>query len=190
VQIFSWSPSSQRPSIYVLPVITASFARKHTQYRIKMNSSFSQDTCCHAAGRGMTMPHYINITHRFATGPSPAPPTDRSVWPLLLCVKHKTWDNALLPHGSNAAYERVWLHIAIICWDNIAAEIHEWTSMEHRWNTDRGTPSTQRKPCQTATLSTINSTWTGLRLNLALRGEQLQLNETQYERYNCWVVVK
>ena len=43
--------------------------------------------------------------------------------------------------------------------------------MEHRWNeTDRGKPTTRRKTCPSATLSTTNPTWTDPGSNPCLRG--------------------
>jgi hypothetical protein len=48
---------------------------------------------------------------------------------------------------------------------------------EREWGTDEmiltgENSSTQRKICSTATLSTTNPSWTGLRLNLGLCGER------------------
>jgi hypothetical protein len=45
--------------------------------------------------------------------------------------------------------------------------------MEHQWNEiDRGKPTTRRKTCLSATLSTANLTWTDLGSNPGLRGER------------------
>jgi hypothetical protein len=45
--------------------------------------------------------------------------------------------------------------------------------MEHQWNEiDRGKPTTRRKTCPSATLSTTNSTWTDLGLNPDLCSER------------------
>jgi hypothetical protein len=45
--------------------------------------------------------------------------------------------------------------------------------MEHWWNTDRRKLKYSRKTCPNATLSTINSTHTGLGLNPSLHCEKL-----------------
>jgi hypothetical protein len=45
--------------------------------------------------------------------------------------------------------------------------------MEHQWNEiDRGKPTTERKTCPSAALSTTNPTWTYPGLNLGLRSER------------------
>jgi hypothetical protein len=46
--------------------------------------------------------------------------------------------------------------------------------MEDQWNEiDRGKPTTRRKTCPNATLSTTKLTWTDPGLNLGLRSERL-----------------
>jgi hypothetical protein len=45
--------------------------------------------------------------------------------------------------------------------------------MEYQWNEiDRGKPTTRRKTCQSATLSTTNLTWTDPGSNPGLRSER------------------
>jgi hypothetical protein len=53
--------------------------------------------------------------------------------------------------------------------------------MEH-WckNTDRGKPSTGRKICHSATLSTMNLTWPGLGSNSGLIGDRLVTNSLRH----------
>jgi hypothetical protein len=60
---------------------------------------------------------------------------------------------------------------------NTALVVDGWMSMEHWWNgTDRGNWSTGRKTCQSATLPTTNSTWTGLGSKPGLRSERRATN--------------
>jgi hypothetical protein len=48
--------------------------------------------------------------------------------------------------------------------------------MEHQWNEiDRGKPTTRRKTCPSATLSTTNLTWTDPGSNPGLRSERSTL---------------
>jgi hypothetical protein len=53
--------------------------------------------------------------------------------------------------------------------------------MEHQWNEiDRGKPTTRRKTCPSATLSTTNLTWTYLGSNPGLRGERPATNRLSH----------
>jgi hypothetical protein len=53
--------------------------------------------------------------------------------------------------------------------------------MEHQWNEfDRGKPTTRRKTCPSATLSTTNLTWTDLGSNPGLRGERPATNRLSH----------
>jgi hypothetical protein len=53
--------------------------------------------------------------------------------------------------------------------------------MGHQWNEiDRGKPTTRRKPCPSATLSTTNSTWTDPGSNPGLRSERPATNRLSH----------
>jgi hypothetical protein len=53
--------------------------------------------------------------------------------------------------------------------------------MEHQWNEiDRGKPTTRRKTCPSATLSTTNLTWTDPESNPGLRGERPATNRLSH----------
>jgi hypothetical protein len=53
--------------------------------------------------------------------------------------------------------------------------------MEHQWNEiDRGKPTTRRKTCLSATLSTTNLTWTDPGSNPGLRGERPATNRLSH----------
>jgi hypothetical protein len=53
--------------------------------------------------------------------------------------------------------------------------------MEHQWNEiDRGKPTTHRKTCPSATLSTTNLTWIDLGSNPGLRGERPATNRLSH----------
>jgi hypothetical protein len=53
--------------------------------------------------------------------------------------------------------------------------------MEHRWNEiDRGKPTTRKKTCPSATLSTTNPTWTDPGSNPGLRSERPETNRLSH----------
>jgi hypothetical protein len=57
--------------------------------------------------------------------------------------------------------------------------------MEHQWHViDRGKPTTLRKTCPSATLSTINPTWTDLGSNPGLRSERPATNRLSHGTAN------
>lgn len=65
---------------------------------------------------------------------------------------------------------------------NIASVMDKLMSVEHWWNnSDSGKPKySEKKCCLNATVSNINVTWTGLRLNLALRVKKPVTNSLKH----------
>jgi hypothetical protein len=60
--------------------------------------------------------------------------------------------------------------------------------MEHQWNEiNRVKPTTRRKTCPSATLSTTNPTWTDLGSNPSLRSERPATNRLSLGTANCWL---
>jgi hypothetical protein len=58
--------------------------------------------------------------------------------------------------------------------------------MGHQWNEiDRGKPTTRRKPCPSATLSTTNLTWTDPGSNPGLCGERPATNRLSHGTAEC-----
>jgi hypothetical protein len=89
---------------------------------------------------------------------------------LRICLRHtcKSFFSALFNDALN-------------CWGYLASAIDGWINLEHWWNdTDRGKPSTRWQICPSATLSTTKPTWTGLGLNLGLRGERRAINRLSH----------
>jgi len=74
---------------------------------------------------------------------------------------------------SISSYSDIMFYDAVSCWDDMVSVTEDWMSMKHLWNeTDRvKNRSHRRKICTALTLSSTNSTWSGLEVKMPVCGE-------------------